>query len=208
VGQVVNCPFCLIYNIIETVEEIFKSHKGPYNFVIRRLIKSAHINEYEEWLKKVSGQIKSFEGNVGLYVIKPMHIHHPEYVVIMQFDSQKHLTKFKNSEMRKEWLEYLETISLGHASQRSYSPLESYFSPHLKEGNSEVADVPSKYKMLIITLICAYPVILLCSLILNLLPITLSYPIKVLVTLASTMLITLYVSIPLITKLARKWLTS
>lgn len=189
------------------MEETHLSKDLPFTLIIRRLVKPLHIKEYEQWLIGASREVKSFQGNIGVHVIRPMHIHHPEYVLIIQFNSKENLEKFQESETRKQWLKNLEKISIGQAFQKNYSAFDSLFISKELKKTSDFQDLPPKYKTFIITLLSAYPLILLISYISKFLPENIPYPIKLFASLIITLVITVYLTIPLLGKLLKNWLT-
>lgn len=180
----------------------------PHTLIIRRLVKPERIKDYENWLRNASIGIKSFKGCIGIYVIKPMHLHHPEYNLIIQFDTKENLEKFKKSDLHNIWYKELQKISIGHAFRKSYSAFDTLFVQAYSNDTSESQDLPSRYKTFILTLFIAYPVILATNFGLNSLAPNLPSLIKIFLTLLITLTITVFVLIPFLGKILKKWLAS
>ncbi|OGD86690.1 hypothetical protein A2164_02730 [Candidatus Curtissbacteria bacterium RBG_13_35_7] len=180
-----------------------RTKKGPYTLIIRRIVKPNHIKEYERWLNNAARQVKNIEGNLGVYIVRPIHTHHPEYILIVQFDTQENLLTFKNSQLRKQWLEKLKEISLGSIVEKDLSIFDTWFVSS-KEGFDNI-DLPPRYKTFIITTITVFPLVIILNYVMNFFPINNSL-LKLLLTLTIAIGLMTYIIIPYLSKKIRFWL--
>jgi|SRR3989344_1698221 len=182
---------------------MLKTNKIPITFVIRRLINPTYTKEYEQWLRFASEEVHKFTGNLGIFVIRPLHAHHPEYILVIEFDTEKNLELFKKSKIREKWLSELEKFSLGPADERDLSALNAWFS----DGNIRYErDFPLRYKTVLLAIFSALPFVVIINFLLRYSMFYNNYYINLTITLSLTIIILTYIVIPWLSKKLQFWL--
>lgn len=179
------------------------TNKIPVTFVIRRLINPVYAKEYEQWLRFANEEVHKFTGNLGIFVIRPLHAHHPEYILVIEFDTEENLQLFKKSKMRQKWLSDLEKFSLGPADERDLTALNAWFG----DGNIKYErDFPAKYKTAILAIVSALPFVMLINFLLKHSAFYRNYYVNLTLTLSLTIIILTYIVIPWLSKRLQFWL--
>ncbi len=129
----------------------------PYKLVISEVVKKHKIHEYDKWIYKINQEIQSFNGFLGIDVIRPRSYTNLEFVIIIKFETYDYLKVWLESPIRIEWLrksnEWVEAES--HIEQPNRN--EMYFS--FPNYHPEIYQ-PSYLKLVIMGIMAVYPLIL------------------------------------------------
>lgn len=183
-------------------EKIKSSTKDPVTMIVRRTVKPGREAEYEQWVKDVTQDMKKFPGYMDITMIRPQpNSPKKEYVLIIRFDTYEHVNNWENSKERNAWIEKAKDMTLD-VSNTKVTGLEYWFPlPEIPK-----ALVPTKYKMITVTVLAIFPLSLIVNYVLNIFPIKFPFLLRGLVT--SVILVTCmtYFVMPFMTSIFRKWL--
>lgn len=130
----------------------------PITLVISEVARLDRIQEYEAWAKGLIQAIEQFEGFIGVDVIRPSDHTHPEYVIIIIFDSYNDLKQCQESPIFAECMDRSQALIVGEAFIQKASGLEIWFT--LPDA-SRYMPKPAYYKMVIVSVIAVYSIVLL-----------------------------------------------
>jgi len=193
-------------------DDHIREHSNPVTVIVKRIAKKDKINEFEEWLSRISKEFSKQDGSMGIDIIRPTNSNKTksEYVIIFRFNTYDNLEKWEKSAIRNEWLQKSWELSEAHYDVQKLTGLEFWFTPYLKDGSSSRVPInpPPRYKMVIVTI----PVISI--LLLTLVPqirvltemLSIPYVIGLVIAIIILVLLMTYVIMPLLTKLLRSWL--
>jgi antibiotic biosynthesis monooxygenase (ABM) superfamily enzyme len=182
---------------------------GPVTVIVTRRAKVGKTQEFEEWMDGILHAAMKFEGHMGVNVIRPVAPGR-DYTIIFRFDTYSNLTKWENSEIRKEWLKKSLEIAEGEPVVTKQTGLEFWFTPkeYGKDGQQlQRPTIPPRYKMAIVT--GAFVFVLLISIAQALRQTLGSVLPSILVTLISVIVMVIlmtYLIMPTATKIMRPWL--
>ena len=175
----------------------------PVSVVISKIVKSNRIHDYEAWIKEINYEVKQFDGFLGVDVIRPTDHDKPEYVAILRFDTYDHLKQMQESPIIVALVEKSRDMVLGKSHEQKASGMELWFT--LPDKNA-LMPKPARYKMVIISSVIIYVLILAINItlgpLINKLPAYLGFPISIVVM---SWLLT-YPIMPLVTRLFDFWL--
>jgi antibiotic biosynthesis monooxygenase (ABM) superfamily enzyme len=128
--------------------------------VITRKVRPDRVDEFELWLSEGTPIARGFEGFLGRDIIRPSDHSHPEYVIIMRFDSYEHLRTWLESRDRHDWLEESKRLAEEETHIVQASGMELWFTlPNRDGGGSR----PPKYKLTALTILAIYPLVVTSS---------------------------------------------
>ena len=122
--------------------------------VFRRTIHSDCTMEFEQQLKNVINIVSQFEGHIGVEVIRPSGTLQQDWVVIFRFESERHLSRWEQSDERNVWLAKVEPMT-EKLSVKKLTGLEFWFTLPDTAGRQP----PPAWKMALVTTIGLYPLI-------------------------------------------------
>ncbi len=173
--------------------------------VIRAHIKPDKEQEYEQWLHGINEDCTQFAGFQGATILRPndKSHRHPEYVVVVRFATYSDLRRWEHSTQFAEWQRRLEPLLVGDIGVDRLTGTETWFT---LPGHTVVVP-PPKYKMAIVATFGAAPFVLvviplLVQYLRGVLP-SIGISIVILLVMSFTMT---WVTMPLLTRLARRWL--
>ncbi len=177
-----------------------QDQKGPVTVVIRHRVKSGKESEFEEWLRGITRAASPFVGYMGFNVVRSVAPVHPEYVVFFRFDTFANLEKWEGSEVRQEWLERLEPLTVLAPAREHHTGLEVWFTP--PPGGAQ----PPRWKMVVVTLLAVLPLISLLQVTLT--PLVSEWPflLRTFATSVFFCCLMTYLVMPRMTKLFSRWL--
>jgi antibiotic biosynthesis monooxygenase (ABM) superfamily enzyme len=178
---------------------------GPVTIIIKSKARKGKIDEFERWMDGIIHESMKFEGHMGVNVIRPIDsLSNPEYVIIFRFNTYKNLTRWQNSEIRKEWLKKSADVTEGARIVQNQTGLEFWFTPPHNTGQHAI---PPRYKMAIVTGGVLFA--LLSSLVPLIRQATSMLPqmLSILVVVIIMVPLMTYVLMPSVTKLLRPWLS-
>ena len=191
--------------------DIDGKNDGPVTVIVTRKARIGKIGEFEEWMDGIIHEAMKFEGHMGANIIRPSAPSNPEYVVIFRFNTYENLTKWENSEIRKEWLSKSKEVAEGEPMVEKQTGLEFWFTPRVGaqsiNGDKAYAVMPPpRYKMAIV--ITGIIFVLVSVLLPQIRELTIGLPVllSTLVGVVTMVLLMTYVIMPSVTKLLRPWL--
>ncbi len=183
------------------MESITKSDT-PITVVIHRIVRKGHEADFEQWIRDVGKVVQDFPGLLGTNIITPSDPASREYIIIFRFDSYDHLLFWERSAERRAWLAVAQPWIEGEVKVRKISGLEYWFSVPEKPGTPP----PPRWKMVAITWLALFPVVLVLPPLLLTLIGTLPYPMPPFFVTGAMVLTMTYLVMPLMTRLFRRWL--
>jgi antibiotic biosynthesis monooxygenase (ABM) superfamily enzyme len=134
-----------------------KDVQVPITLVISEVVRVDRLEEYEVWVKGLFQLIEKFDGFIGVDVLRPADHKHPEYVIIIIFDSYDHLKKCQESPTYVAWMEKSTDLIVGEAAIQKASGLETWFT---LPDESRFMPQPAFYKMVIVGTIAVFSLVL------------------------------------------------
>ena len=173
--------------------------------MIRAHIKPGKEQEYEQWLHGINEDATQFAGFQGATILRPddeSH-QHPEYVIVVRFAAYSDLRRWEHSPEFAEWQRRLEPLLAGDVAVDTLTGTETWFT---LPGHTVVVP-PPRYKMAVIATFGAAPFVLIV------IPLMVQYLHGVLLSIGISIVILLvmsfamtWVTMPLLARLARRWL--
>ena len=173
--------------------------------MIRAHIKPGKEQEYEQWLHGINEDATQFAGFQGATILRPddgSH-QHPEYVIVVRFAAYSDLRRWEHSTQFAEWQRRLEPLLAGDVAVDTLTGTETWFT---LPGHTVVVP-PPRYKMAVIATFGAAPFVLIV------IPLMVQYLHGVLPSIGISIVILLvmsfamtWVTMPLLARLARRWL--
>ena len=112
---------------------------------------------FEQALKQIIRQAKTFEGYKSIQVIQPNNKDENEYLLLVSFNNATNYQLWEKSPVRKKWSEQLKNFIHKESQIRHQEGVEFWFSasqaPHPLP--------PTKWKMALLTWLIIYPLILI-----------------------------------------------
>lgn len=178
-----------------------KQFPCPVTTMFSRRVKPGFEGQYEEWLKSINQAAAGFSGSQGTTVLRP-GAGRGEYVAIVQFDSAQNLERWLVSRERADFLTKLESITLDSEEVSSLTGMERWFTLP----DRSVTQAPPKYKSAFLVLLGLYPLVLILNPLLA--PLVGSWPaaLRVLLSLAISVPLMVWVVMPQLTRLFFGWL--
>jgi uncharacterized protein len=129
----------------------------PVTIVVSRQIKRGFAEQFEEGLRRIIAIATTFPGHLGVEVMRPRDPLAEPYLLIFRFASPTHLQVWEQSEARAAWLEEMEALSVVAPQVERFEGLEYWFTPPA----GWVAGPPPRVKMIALTVLGLYPLIVL-----------------------------------------------
>ena len=168
--------------------------------VVKRLVTHGHEKEYENQMEQFIDEVKNMDGYMGINIGKPANKDFPLYVFTVKFDTKKNLQKYKESEIRKQYLKELQSISQAPIREQTINRLDWWFALP-----GQHYDLPH-YKMLLLTILAVYPIVLIQNLFLGSVDNFILVALRTLFTVTVTIIIMSYVTLPILLAFSKKWL--
>ncbi|MUG95071.1 antibiotic biosynthesis monooxygenase [Scytonema sp. UIC 10036] len=170
--------------------------------IISHLIRPGREQGYEEWVHGIIPAAKQFDGHMGVSIIRPRDRTHPEYVVILRFDSYINLKKWMESDVRRDWIERLQPLIEKPENVQTMTGLETWFTLSEKPLKAP----PPRYKMALITWLGVFVTLGIVSRLLAPLLSGLPVLLNQLITTGLVVALLTYLVMPRLTKLFQPWL--
>jgi uncharacterized protein len=136
----------------------------PITLVISEVVKPDRIQDYEAWTKGINQAAAKFEGFLGVEVIRPRDLTHPEYVVIVKFDHYDHLRQWSISPIYQQWMSQVRDLCVSRSYQELPDGLEMWFT---LPNQLYKPPQPPYYKQVVLGVLSVYPLILVSNLLLS-----------------------------------------
>lgn len=102
---------------------------------------------YEEWIKGIAADARTFEGHLGVSIFKPKPNESPDYVTVLRFDNCHHLNNWLDSDLHQEWIERVKPLIQEPAKVQILTGLEGWFDLPSRP----IQPPPPRYKMAVVT---------------------------------------------------------
>ncbi len=141
---------------------------GPITLVISEVVDPSKLAAYEAWTKGINHDARQFEGFLGVEVIRPRDHDHPEYVVIVKFDTYDHLRRWLISPTYRDWMDQSYGLIAARSQQHLPNGLELWFTlPQARSRGGAPLPPPPYYKQVVLGVLAVYPLILLANVVLG-----------------------------------------
>ena len=166
-------------------------------------VKPERVKDFEQWALEMNQVVSGFAGYMGTDLIRPRNHAHPEYVIVVRFDTYEHLKAFVESPPREEWLKKSEEMTVGKMHVQEALGLTPWFV--LPDASLPLV-APPRYKMAVLTILGLYPTMLVVSTLVSALLQEWPRPVLSLVNMLILVPLLTYYIMPLITRVFRSWL--
>jgi antibiotic biosynthesis monooxygenase (ABM) superfamily enzyme len=174
---------------------------GAITLVISEVIEPSQVADYEAWTQGINQDAKRFDGFLGVEVIRPRDHAHPEYVVIVKFDTYEHLRTWLMSPTYQAWMDRSDGLIASRSQQQLPSGLELWFTlPKVHPRRRSSPPSPPYYKKVILGVLAVYPLIVLADALLG--PLLTGFP-PLLALLVSVIFVSALLTYPVMPWLSR-----
>jgi antibiotic biosynthesis monooxygenase (ABM) superfamily enzyme len=164
--------------------------------VITHRVRPGREPGYEEWIKGIAADARSFEGYLGAHILRPQMGVSPDHVIVVQFDTCQHLEIWMQSEIRKEWIERAKPLICEPESIKVLTGLEPWFQLPGQPSHSP----PKRYKQAILVWVGVASISLLVSPHVSALLSSWPWILRVLINMAITVGLLTYWVMPFLTR--------
>ena len=176
----------------------------PATIVISELVQSECVAEYETWVLGINQAVKTFNGFLGVDVIRPRDIYHLEYVVILKFNNNDNLNVWLASATCQRWLKKSQGLVVRETHFPAVSDAGFWFS--VPKNDEQKAQPPAYYKMVILGILAVYPLVLLTNFMLAPILKETPYLLGVFISVVAICLLMTYPVLPWLEKCLNTWL--
>jgi antibiotic biosynthesis monooxygenase (ABM) superfamily enzyme len=170
--------------------------------VITHRVRPGREAGYEEWIKGIGTDARSFNGYLGAHILRPELGVSADHVIVVQFDTCEHLQAWMQSQTRQGWIERVKPLIREEESVKVLTGLEPWFQ---LPGQSPIA-APKRYKQAILVWIGVASISLLVSPHVNALLASWPEILRVLVNMGITVALLTYWVMPFLTRYCKGWL--
>ncbi|MGD1952453.1 MAG: antibiotic biosynthesis monooxygenase [Leptolyngbyaceae cyanobacterium] len=172
--------------------------------VITHRVRAGRQDGYESWIKGISAAAREFAGHLAVSILRPQPDSPPDYEIVLQFDTCRHLDAWLKSDTRNGWIERVKPLIQEQESIQVLSGLESWF----QLPKQPTPRPPKRYKQAILiwvgVMIVSLGVSPLIAPLLSFLP----WLLKLAVNVAISVELLSYVIMPRLTQWFKGWLFS
>ena len=178
--------------------------------IVRHQVDSGKSTLFDQWAKDIREVASRFDGFLGTEVIRPIagdgQANDNEYVCIIRFGDYQKLKNWTDSAERRQWIDRTVDFSSQPPKVEHYQSLEFWFERDgVEKSGTSAAKAPPKYKMALLSFLVIWVQVTL------LVPIIASwigepYALVTAVAVATIVLMTTYLFMPLVTRLLKRWL--
>lgn len=170
--------------------------------VITHTVKPGREEGYEEWMRGIIPVAKTFEGHLGVNILRPQRGAHPEYIIVLHFDHHNHLRAWLESDERREWIERVKPFIQAAENVQVLTGLETWF----ELPRRPLKAPPKRYKMALLTWLGVFVTLSIVSRLLSPLLAPLPTLLAQVITVGVVVWILTYLLMPQLTRLFYKWL--
>jgi antibiotic biosynthesis monooxygenase (ABM) superfamily enzyme len=175
----------------------------PVTVVVTRRVRPGKEAEYEDWLKRQFAEVEQLPGFVDADVERPAPDNPVrEYTTVFRFSSVKTLRAFEHSDVRRRYLAEVVDLVEGDASWHKLTGLEFWFTPP----KGTVVPQPTRWRMTLVTMVCAYVLVMTAGQIVVRLLGTTPFPVRMFGLVAVQVTLMTYVFMPRATRLMARWI--
>lgn len=170
--------------------------------VITHLVKPGREEGYEEWMRGIIPVAKTFQGHLGVNILRPQKGVHSEYIIVLHFDHHQNLQAWLESDVRREWIERVKPLIQTSEDVQVLTGLETWFELPRRPQKSP----PKRYKMVLLTWLAVFVTLSIVSRLLSPLLAPLPALLAQVITIGIVVWILTYLLMPQLTRLFYKWL--
>ncbi|MCO1334234.1 antibiotic biosynthesis monooxygenase [Microbulbifer sp. OS29] len=128
----------------------------PVTLVVSKRVKSKFLREYKKWQSEIDEMVAKFPGFMGSDVTRPIQGVQDEWVVVLRFNSTRHLENWLGSDEHRRLMNkgrrFFEDVSIkriGHG-----------FEDWLAHVRGKTRASPSQWKIAMLILLVLYPIVM------------------------------------------------
>lgn len=179
-----------------------QSDNDPVTVCISRKVKPGKESDYEQWIKGITAAASTFQGHLGMNVLRPNAKTGGEYVTIYRFDTYAHARLWEQADVRQQWIDKLDDIVESTTKVHKITGLEFWFDLP----NMPVSARPNPHKMALVLMVVVYSLVLSLNIILAPLIGHFDLWLRLIVIIALQVLLMTYVVMPRVSVLLKSWL--
>ncbi len=176
----------------------------PVTIVLSEIVQPNKIYEYEQWVSGINQAVSEFSGFEGVDVIRPRDPQHPEYVVIVRFNTPDTLKLWQESSVYRSWIKKSYEIVTRKSHTNVSNGLEMWFT--LDKNIHPLSKSPAYYKLVILGILAVYPLVLLTNYLLYPVLRNVPYSLSVFISVFSICLLMTYPVLPWLERVLNFWL--
>lgn len=190
--------------LIEPSHEFFFAHSrrpaGTASSVFAYRIRPDREAEFRGWRRRILEEVRTWKGFLGTESFDTLDSAHPEFVVVVRFDSRPNLDAWLQSKIRKTFMAEVRRYVDHYALRRIGSGFEGWFD------TSENKMPPAAWRQATVILTALFPVIMTVRQLLLPVFAALPLPAAFLILLAVDMVVLTYLVMPRFTRVMNFWL--
>lgn len=190
--------------LVEPSVEFFFAHSrrpsGSASSVFAYRIRADRETEFQEWRRRILEEVRTWEGFLGTESFDTLDSAHPEFIVVVRFDSRANLDAWLQSKIRNTYMDEVRKYVDHYTLRRIGSGFEGWFD------TSENKNPPAAWRQALVILTALFPVIMTMRQLLLPVFAALPMPVAFLILLALDMALLTYVIMPRFTRLMNFWL--
>ncbi len=137
------------------MNDLSNANDPPVTVAVTRRVKPGCEEAFEAIIKGFVAAAMTFEGHLGVNVLRPTDSSNPKYRIIFKFDRISNLRRWEEAEIRHEWLARAENLTLGPPEIQTLTGLETWFTLLAQR----VIVPPPRYKIALLTWLGIFPLI-------------------------------------------------
>ncbi|WP_219701850.1 antibiotic biosynthesis monooxygenase [Marinomonas lutimaris] len=126
--------------------------------VITHHVKDDRQVDYEQWLSEIIPISKSYNGHLGVQVIRPITDSAVTYTIIIRYETKEHMHAWMQSNDRQELINKVRPLLSVDDRFEMLEGWDFWFTP---EGSKAL--LPTRWKQFLVTWSAIYPLVLLMS---------------------------------------------
>jgi antibiotic biosynthesis monooxygenase (ABM) superfamily enzyme len=142
--------YILVYTFLMARGTKKRTHSEPVTMVYTWRVSPGRDDDFKEWVHGITGAAVKMPGHLGVTTLRRPGT--GLYNSVLRFDTQKHLDDWLQSKARADWIKRLDGVA--SEEKTKLSGLETWF-------DAPGSDSPPRWKMVIATFICVYPMAIL-----------------------------------------------
>jgi antibiotic biosynthesis monooxygenase (ABM) superfamily enzyme len=188
--------------LLEPAHEFFfvhsRRHAGTASSVFAYRIRRDGEAGFQDWRRRILEQVRTWKGFLGTESFDTLDSSHPEFVVVVRFDSRSNLDAWLRSDVRKSFMDEVKR----HVHHYSLRSIGSGFEGWFDNGKTP----PARWRQAMVILTALFPVIMIVRQMLMPVFAVLPMPVAFLILLSVDLAVLTYAVMPLFTRLMDFWL--
>jgi uncharacterized protein len=193
-----------------TLRDMDKLENRQYHVtaVITHRVRSGREQGYEAWITGISAAAREFPGHLGVSILRPQPGSATDYIIVLQFETGDYLNDWLDSDTRKVWIDRVQPLIREQEHIQVLTGLEAWFALPAQTSQPLGNRVPKRYKQAFLVWVGVMFVSLFVSPLIA--PWLASLPplLRMMLNVAVTVILLLYVIMPRLTQWFQGWLFS